>query len=336
MKKWLLIAPLIIITILTVLWNVRPEPEQLETLQFKSTGNTPSGLTIQFLGNTNILLDDGETRILTDGFFTRPNAATILLGKVNPDNERIEACLKKAGITKLDAVIPVHSHFDHAMDAPVVAQLTGAKLIGSASTINIGKGLHLKAEQMMEAPLNEYITIGKFQVMFIVSKHWQYPDEAQRKKLLDQPIAVPLSPPASIFDYKEGISYTLLIKHDTTTIAIQGSAGFKERSIPSFEADVLFLAIAGIEVMDDDYKQQYQTHVVDALNPKVIVPIHWDDFTVPLEDGLKTTNVLFNLKYGSDLGKAFQLVEANNPNKPIVVLPLWERIAASELIEAGK
>lgn len=333
MKKLWVVDLLAVALILFLLWNIRPRPTQLEALEFKGGTKSPTGLTVQFLGNTNILLDDGETRILTDGFFSRPSTYTVIFGEVSPDVSRIKDCLKQAKITDLDAVIPVHSHFDHAMDAPVVARLTGAQLIGSSSTLNIGRGLKLPEDQMMQAPLNKFISIGKFEIMFIASKHWTYPDPKQRKRLLNQSINAPLVPPASIYDYKEGISYSILIKHEGTKIAIQGSAGYKKNVIPDFDADIQFLAIAGIELMDDAYNLNYQKHVIDAVNPEVIVPIHWDDFTVPLEDGLKTTNLLVNLKFGSNLSEAFEIIESNNPDREIVVLPLWKRVSMKDLLK---
>ncbi len=324
---------LALLLILVLLWNIRPRPSQLDALEFKGKTTSATGLTVQFLGNTNILLDDGETRILTDGFFSRPPAYTVVFGEVSPNTSRIKDCLNRAGIKDLDAVIPVHSHFDHAMDAPVVAQLTGATLMGSSSTLNIGRGLKLPEDQMVQAPLNKFISIGKFEIMFIASEHWEYPDPDQQKRLLHQGISTPLVPPASIYDYKEGISYTLLIKHEGVNIAIQGSAGYKENVIPDFDADIQFLAIAGIELMDETYNRKYQKYVIDAVNPEVIVPIHWDDFTVPLDEGLKTTNLMVNLKFGSNLGEAFELIELNNPNRHIVVLPLWKRIAMHDLLK---
>ncbi|MDG1331370.1 MAG: MBL fold metallo-hydrolase [Crocinitomicaceae bacterium] len=332
MRKLWVADLLAFVLILFLLWNIRPIPSQLETHAFK--GKTSSkGLTVQFLGNTNVLLDDGETRILTDGFFSRPPVTSVVFGEVSPNKERIKKCLKRAKINDLDLVIPVHSHYDHAMDAPVVAQLTGATLMGSSSTLNIGRGLKLSEDQLMEAPLNEFISIGKFEIMFIASKHWTYPDPDKVKRLLNQSIDAPLVPPASIYDYKEGISYSILIRHEEVNIAIQGSAGYKKNVIPDFDADVQFLAIAGIELMNDSYNQDYQKHVIDAVDPEVIVPIHWDDFTIPLEDGLKTTNLLVNLNFGSNLGHAFNIIESNNPNREIVVLPLWRRVAVKDLMK---
>jgi len=85
--------------------------------------------------------------------------------------------------------------------------------------------------------------------------------------------------------------------------------------------------------MDDTYNKDYQTHVIDAVQPEILVPIHWDDFTIPLADGLKTSSLLFRWLYGGDLGKAFEIVEQNNlsKNRKIKVLPLWNTIKMSEL-----
>ena len=334
MKKILLIAILFLVLLFFILVTVRPTPDALTQYLVNPTSMpTANELRVQFLGNTNLLFSDGTTHILTDGFFSRPPASELLGGKVSPNRAVIMEDLKQANITKLDALIPVHSHFDHAMDVGLVAKLTGATLIGSSSTINIGKGYGLPDNQMQIPPLNEPITIGQFTLTFIASRHWQYPDVEQRALLLDQDIETPIVTPASIYEYKEGISYTLLIEHGTTKMVVNGSAGYKKDAIPDFDADILFLSIAGLESMDETYNQDYQTHVIDAVQPEVLVPIHWDDFTVPLSKGLKTTSILVRWLYGGDLGKAFEIVERNNlsKNRKIKILPLWESIKMEEL-----
>lgn len=326
------LRPMLLLWLVLNLGSCRPVPEQVRNLTLQKSAPAPSGLHIQFLGNTNILLDDGETRILTDGFFSRPSAARLLLGKVKPKKKRIKNCLERAGISRLDAVIPVHSHYDHVMDAPRVSQLTGATLIGSHSTLMIGEGAGLKPEQMKLAPLDSVLRIGKFSLRFIASRHWQYPSEKQRKRLLDQEIEAPLPTPASVYDFKEGISYTILIEHEGVSLAIQGSAGFVENSIVGKNVDVVFLSIAGLETMDQAYNEAYQQHTVEALQPEVIIPIHWDDFTVPLGKKPKTTSRLANLLLGANLGEAIDIVQNNNPGRAMLFLPLWDRIPIEALL----
>ncbi|GAA14891.1 hypothetical protein GOALK_118_00090 [Gordonia alkanivorans NBRC 16433] len=76
---------------------------------------------------STMLLTDGATTILTDGFFTRPGLPRVRAGRIRPDRKKIRAALNRFGIGAVDAVFVVHSHYDHALDAPDVAAMTGAR-----------------------------------------------------------------------------------------------------------------------------------------------------------------------------------------------------------------
>lgn len=330
----IIISLLLMTMTILVLWNVRPRPEALTRYELEKEMNTHLPFTVQFLGNTNLLFDDGENAWMTDAFFTRPGASEVLFGKVEPNETIIQKYLEKAEIERLDMVVPVHSHFDHAMDAAMVADLVDAKLWGSSSTLNIGRGYGLEESEMMIPLWDSLYSIGKFKIQFVKSKHWQYPDEEQRKILLNNQIEEPLHTPASIFDYKEGDSYTILVEYDTIKLAVQGSAGFREGSLTKeFDADILFLAIAGLEMMDVTYNDDYQKYLIDPLKPEVLVPIHWDDFTTPLGDELKTTNLILNWRLKSDLGQAFKEIEIRNPNTSIKVLKPWKKYNILDVME---
>src|SRR4051794_40085522 len=77
------------------------------------TAPSPAESRAMFLGVSTLLFDDGETAVLTDGFFSRPGVVRTFIGRVRPDKRRIEAALARAGIDKLAAVFVVHSHYDH-------------------------------------------------------------------------------------------------------------------------------------------------------------------------------------------------------------------------------
>ena len=102
--------------------------------------NNPHELRAMFFGVSTIALFDGETTLLTDGFFSRPSAQQVLAGRVSPNHAAIDEALQKAGIGEAAAVLVAHSHYDHALDAPAVCWRTGATLVGSESTLNIGRG----------------------------------------------------------------------------------------------------------------------------------------------------------------------------------------------------
>src|ERR1700704_4717239 len=93
-----------------------------------------SGVLVTFLGVSTLLIQDGTTALMTDGFFTRPGLFHIMRSNIQPDAALIAQSLRRLGVTSLAAVVTVHSHYDHAFDSPVVAQHTGAMLVGSEST----------------------------------------------------------------------------------------------------------------------------------------------------------------------------------------------------------
>ncbi|MGZ4557674.1 MAG: MBL fold metallo-hydrolase, partial [Mycobacteriaceae bacterium] len=96
------------------------------------------------LGVSTILLQDDASAIMTDGFFfSRPGLLKSLLRPLVSDEEIIAAALSRLGVTSLDALFVTHSHYDHALDAPVVAQRTGAELVGSRSAGQIAAGYSL-------------------------------------------------------------------------------------------------------------------------------------------------------------------------------------------------
>ncbi len=336
MKKFLIYlfrVILLLVAICIIFLNYRPNVSYLKTHTFSGGDHHEIGkLRVQFTGNTNVLVTDGETAILTDGFFTRPPLTQFLWGDIEPDIEVIQSSLDQAGIDNLDAVIPVHSHFDHAMDSPIVAQQTGAKLVGSESTMNIGRGLGFPEDQMVVARSAIPIKFGSMKVTLIQGKHWPYPDKELGDKLLNNEIDSPIKPPASAMDYKEGASYTIIIEHEEATLAIHGSAGFVPNILEDYEVDILFLGVAGLETMDETFNADFQTHVTGALNPEVIVPIHWDDFFVPLRKGLKSRGLLEKMLQGMDLERSLDIVEEKNPNRKMVILPLWEKISVNSLM----
>lgn len=237
------------------------------------------GLRVTHLGVSTLLFDDGETAILTDGFFSRPGLAEVLFGRVEPDLVRIERNLARAGIDELAAVIAVHSHYDHAMDSPAVAQRTGALLIGSESTANVGRGWELAEDRIRVADGETTYRFGDFTVTLVPSKHLPH-------GMAMGEIEQPLIPPARATAYKEGGSYSVFVEHGGRTLLVQGSAGFVEGRLQDRNADVVFLGIGGLGKQDDDYRRRYWNEVVRATGARRAIPIHWDDFTRPLDEPL--------------------------------------------------
>jgi L-ascorbate metabolism protein UlaG (beta-lactamase superfamily) len=234
------------------------------------------GLSVTFLGVSTLLLDDGRSAILTDGFLTRPSMSSVLLGRIAPDPAWIHVRLHHAGIDGLEAVLPVHSHFDHALDSAVVADRTGAMLVGGESTANIGRGHGLPDDRILVATPGEPIVLGAYTVTLIESEHCppdRYPGA----------IDEPLVPPARASAYKCGEAWSILVEHESgKTALIQGSAGFVEGALAGRRADVAYLGVGQLGLQSEDYLTTYWIETVRTVEARRAVLIHWDDFFRPL------------------------------------------------------
>jgi L-ascorbate metabolism protein UlaG (beta-lactamase superfamily) len=260
-------------------WNDRPSLEPYRTYFMPSAPADTGGLRVTFLGVSTLLFDDGDTAILIDGFFSRPGALRTLTGRIEPDVEGVTKSLARAGIDRLAAVITVHSHYDHAMDAPLVADRTGALLVGSESTANIGRGWGLAEERLRVVTKETTDNFGRFRVTVIPTAHFPH-------GMAMGEIRKPLVTPARAIDYKEGGSYSVLIEHDGKSLLVQGSAGFVPGRLRGRRADVVFLGTAGLGTREPEYLDAYWREVVTAVSPRRVIPIHWDDFMQPLDEPL--------------------------------------------------
>jgi L-ascorbate metabolism protein UlaG (beta-lactamase superfamily) len=281
--KWLkriggAVAAIIVLAIVAGAWmyHDRPSLEPYGAMQMAAAAQAaPGDVRIKFLGVATILIEDGETAILTDGFFSRPNIAQMLSGKIAPDIAAIDAGMQRAGISRLAAIIPVHSHYDHAMDAPEVAKRTGALLIGSESTANIGRGWGLPESQIRLAIPGEAMQFGRFTVTLLASRH-------APTGFTGGEITSPLKPPAGVADYQEGASYAILVQHANQSLLINGSAGFEPGALKDVRADVVMLGTGGIGNFGAAHETAYWNEVVKGVGAKRVIAIHWDDFmTVP-------------------------------------------------------
>jgi L-ascorbate metabolism protein UlaG (beta-lactamase superfamily) len=305
--------------------NDHPSLEAYAEHVLRSTADAGSGprVAVTFLGVATLLIDDGVTQLMTDGFFTRPGKLATLLGKIAPDRDLIAGALGRAGVQRLAAVIVVHSHYDHAMDAPEVARQTGAVVIGSESTANVARGWSLPAEQIRVVTPGEPMRFGAFTVTLLRSRHFPH-------GMAMGEITEPLVPPARAMDYKEGGSYSVLIEHPLGTLLVQGSAGWEDGALSGRRADVVLLGIGALGTKDAAYRESYWREVVDVVSPRCVIPIHYDDFTLPLSEPLRPMPTL-----ADDVGASMRFLRQRVSEDPRIGLGLLPEWHAVPLLGAG-
>ncbi|WP_067976441.1 MBL fold metallo-hydrolase [Mycolicibacter icosiumassiliensis] len=255
-------------------------------------------LSVTWLGVTSMLIDDGSSALMTGGYFSRPSLAQVALRKVSPSAARIDACLARAGAHKLAAVIPLHSHIDHALDSAVVAERTGATLVGGESTANVGRGHGLSEDRLTVAASGEPITLGAYDVTLIESRHCP-PDR------FPGVIAAAVVPPVRASAYKCGEAWSVLVAHRPSgrNLLIMGSAGYIPGALAGRAAEVVYLGIGQLGIQPRQYLIDYWNETVRAVGASTVVLTHWDDFFLPLSKPLRA------LPYaGDDLNVTMQVL----------------------------
>lgn len=269
-------------------------------------------VTLQWLGVSGALLRAGDSAVMIDPFFTRrPGKLGLLTNRPTPPDEtRIRAWLQRLGVEQLDAVAVSHAHYDHALDAGVVARLTGATLLGSEGVANVGRGAGLPETQLRVVTDGKEIAAGAFGLRFIASRHAGATGGRPRGL-----IGAPLEPPAPPLAYRQQHTWSILVTHPQARLLHHGSAGFVPGALEGVEADAVML---GVALIDD--LPRYLDEVVGVTGARRVFAVHWDDFTRPLSEPLRP------LPLGVDLPAFFAGARSHLPAVDIRALPLAEAV----------
>ena len=276
----LLLTVLASIASLPVLWSNRADVSELSWPVAAPGDGDGGAVTVTWLGISTLLFDDGETQILTDATFSRISMFDIAtMRRISTDVAMVNYALAEFRINRLAAIIPLHSHFDHAMDVGLVANRTSAVILGSESTANIARGANVPVGQYQILADGESRQFGDFTVTLVHSRH--APLGIGDRPWIPGRIETPLTQPARVMNWKNGTVYSVFISHPRGTTLVQGSAGYVERNFEGCSADVIMLGIAGLAGLGRNYVNMYWAETVVPCNASRIFPIHLDDWTRP-------------------------------------------------------
>ncbi|MBR0366828.1 MAG: MBL fold metallo-hydrolase [Clostridia bacterium] len=238
-------------------------------------------LNVTCFGTTTLLLDDGTDQVLFDAHVTRPSLIKYLLGiKVSTDAALCDRLIGTHKIDRLRAVFISHTHHDHVMDAPYIAQKCGATVYGSASAMNVALGGGVPEERIVVFEHGSRFAVGGYDIRVLKSLHSK---PTILNNDLGVPITKPLVQPAGLRDYKEGGSYDFYVICGGKRVLIRPSFNYIEGQLDGLSADVLFLGVAGLEKADAATAKRFFAETVEKTGAKLVIPIHWDNFFSPLE-----------------------------------------------------
>lgn len=255
----------------------RADTEALAELEARPL-ELPPGLEVEWLGVSGYRFSyEGQT-LFVDPYLSRvPFRDLLLRRQALPDPAALDRFLTAPGETV--GVLVGHTHFDHAVDAPAIARRTGCKAYGSSSLRNL-MALHGLAERAVEVEPYRAYELGPFEVAFTPSVH--------SKLLLG--LAVPydgeltcdhldgLSPGA----YRCGQVWGISIAVAGLRFYHQGSANLLDEAVRERDVDVFLAGVAG-----RGFTERYWQRILPRLNPRAVVPTHYDNFFRPLGSRLE-------------------------------------------------
>lgn len=238
----------------------------------------PDGLDIEWLGVSGYRLTYQGVSIYIDPYVSRVPLRSLLLRRTAvPDPAMVDRYIKAPG--PVAGVLVGHTHFDHAVDAPAVAKRNGAKAYGSESLGHLMR-LHGLGELAVDVTPGHPYEMGPFVATFIRSRH--------SKLILGRKVPFAgeltcdhldgLTPGA----YKCGQVWGIRIEVAGISIYHQGSADLDDEELGKQSVDVFLAGVAG-----RNFTPGYWKRILPRLDPRVVVPTHYDNFFAPLGDDLQ-------------------------------------------------
>jgi L-ascorbate metabolism protein UlaG (beta-lactamase superfamily) len=233
---------------------------------------------IRWLGTAGIELRHDGRIILIDPYLSRPSKRDIFFQRLLPRKDIIHWYINSIK-GEVETVVAGHTHFDHALDIPEIAQNLICPAIGGTSLDNLLSISGLPGRTTVCRP-REQVDLGdKISISMIPSAHGLI---LSRLLLLEGDISNRLKPPLRTNQYRLGAMYAPKITLGGLTFLHVGSAGFIEKELEGHTCDVLFMCVAGWRKWPS-----YPQRVIEIIQPSCVIPIHYDDFSIPLMPGWK-------------------------------------------------
>ncbi|MEO1747175.1 MAG: hypothetical protein AAFR27_00905 [Pseudomonadota bacterium] len=282
--------------------------------QGNASADNDAGLSIRFYGSSTLLIEDHANQILIDGFFTRTRHR--YLGLIQPDTNQVADMVRHTGICiaplvsetqkrncrsgkTLDIIIPVHGHYDHALDTGVLALWSGTRLVAdpsikavlaaSTSLAPRSVGAEHWLRPNIIAPFaddsqakSKPIVVGDFKIRLIRSPHFS----SLPTFLIRGTTALDLQFPAGLGDFRLGTSFSVHIEHKKRSLLIVPSAGKMKdtfRNQPSLQAETVFLGVGGLGAHRRTTIEAFWRDTVTAVGAQTAYLVHWDSDQVTFD-----------------------------------------------------
>jgi L-ascorbate metabolism protein UlaG (beta-lactamase superfamily) len=235
-----------------------------------------NGVRVTYLGTNGYQFEFGGHTLLVDPYFSRVDLLSVALGsRIQPNASRVNDGLRHLTSTP-DAILVTHGHFDHLLDVPVIMAKTRARLIASASSVELVRRLPDSGASSGDAvkPADGR-QIGPWKIRVLPATH----DRLFGQVPFDRP-APQAGVPRRAADWICGEPLAFLIEVNGQRIYVD-SGGTPTQLPPNERVD---LAILGMALPDSRARL---AAALERLQPRYILPSHQDDFFRPLSAGFQ-------------------------------------------------
>ncbi|CAL9523149.1 hypothetical protein SUDANB176_03893 [Streptomyces sp. enrichment culture] len=274
----------------------------------RSRGPATGSASFRWLGTAGWRIDVGGRTVLFDPYLTRFPTG-LFDGAFDPRTPlRTRPEVVDAHIGRPELVLVSHSHWDHLADVPHIARTTGARVVGTETTYHLLVALGVDAGQISVVKGGEVLDFGGIVVEVVPSLH------SRNKKCsyfapgtLNAP---PATAPSTIADLPEGdtLAFQVTAGEDGPSAFLMGASDFSERAVRGLRPDLAMIAVPSSTAT-----HRYVPRLLRALDhPRVAVPVHWDNFEVPLSGSPERDPAM-------DLDAFVAQVEKASPTTRVVV-----------------
>ncbi len=220
---------------------------------------------LRWLGTAGFeLRTDGGTIALIDPYLSRPSTA------------RPQSPEGLSNIPRADAIFVTHGHFDHAFDVPALAARLNAPIYASATVCKTLADHGAPRSSLHSLAPGNAIQVGDLQICALAARHVRF----------DLPLILQTLPRLlprlgalrrllTAWPAGQVLGFHVI----TTNLSLVhfGSAGWTEGTLANLRPDVALIPLQGRSDI-----AQVAARMATLLQPRLVVPHHWDDFYPPI------------------------------------------------------
>jgi L-ascorbate metabolism protein UlaG (beta-lactamase superfamily) len=250
---------------------------------------------LTFLGVAQWLVQYGDTTVLLDAYFSRPETGAE--GSTEEGLDLMQRVLDAAGVESIDFILVGHSHLDHAIDCGSVAMRTGAQVIGSKTTCLVAQAEGLPEDRCTVVGTGDELQLGEATMRAVRTIHF-LPEsigrfaELEEVPTLAETWAAPTGGPLSyLLSFPGGEPFSIF--HTSSIAPIDGDDGSGEdyaanldTTFNDVDGTTLWLSSVSFLSEEEDLTQYFS-----RVRPEFVIPQHFDGLatSTDLEAGLMTT-----------------------------------------------